>query len=104
MTKLSYKEQLLDPRWQKKRLEIFNRDNWTCQHCFDKNSTLHLHHMVYEKCLAWEAYELTLITVCEKCHYILHNGTEKEKVDIFIRLWFMLWLPIELSKCQESEV
>lgn len=33
MTQMSYAEQLKDPRWQKKRLEILNRDEWKCTWC-----------------------------------------------------------------------
>lgn len=40
----SYSEKLLDPRWQKKRLEILARDNWTCQRCGAVNCELHVHH------------------------------------------------------------
>lgn len=31
MTDKTYAEKLKDPRWQKRRLEIFERDDWTCQ-------------------------------------------------------------------------
>lgn len=31
-----YKEKLKDPRWQKKRLQIFERDDWCCQKCGDE--------------------------------------------------------------------
>jgi len=31
MAKLTYSEKLKDPRWQKKRLEILSRDNFTCE-------------------------------------------------------------------------
>lgn len=44
-----YSERLKDPRWQKKRLEIFERDKWQCQFCEDKDSTLVVHHKDYVK-------------------------------------------------------
>ena len=44
---MTYKEKLLDPRWQKKRLEILNRDNFTCQCCGDDKKTLNIHHKYY---------------------------------------------------------
>jgi len=28
---MTYKEKLLDPRWQKKRLEVLERDGWACR-------------------------------------------------------------------------
>lgn len=31
--KEEYAKKLMDPRWQKKRLEIFKRDGWKCQNC-----------------------------------------------------------------------
>jgi len=70
---MTYKEQLLDPRWQKKRLSIFERDDWTCQYCHDKKSTLMVHHLVYEHEFAWEADDDTLVTLCEKCHKEYHD-------------------------------
>ena len=66
---MTYSEKLKDPRWQKKRLEILERDNWACQRCFDTNSTLHIHHLYYDfKFDPWEYEDETLITLCEECH------------------------------------
>ena len=33
---MNYSEQLKSPKWQKKRLEIMQRDKFTCQLCGDK--------------------------------------------------------------------
>ena len=44
-----YWEKLRDPRWQKKRLEIMERDDFTCVHCQDNASTLNVHHGFYTK-------------------------------------------------------
>ena len=58
-----------DPRWQKRRLEILERDDWACQKCFDPDSTLHVHHRYYEKDKEpWEYPDDALITLCEDCH------------------------------------
>ena len=66
----SYSEKLKDPRWQKRRLEILERDNWECQICHDKTSTLHVHHKAYLKNLEpWVYPDSHLITLCESCHY-----------------------------------
>lgn len=43
----SYKEKLTDPRWQRVRLEVFNRAGFACEVCGDKSSTLHAHHGTY---------------------------------------------------------
>lgn len=66
---MTYAEKLKSPRWQKKRLEIFQRDEWTCQFCGDKESQLSVHHILYKKdCDPWEYHNDYLITVCDSCH------------------------------------
>jgi hypothetical protein len=65
----SYSEKLRDPRWQKKRLEILERDGWTCRECFDTESTLVVHHRKYLPGKdPWDYPEKLLITLCEGCH------------------------------------
>jgi len=65
----TYSEKLKDPRWQKKRLEVLQRDNFTCQLCGDAETELHVHHHAYLKgCQPWE-YELSnFSTFCKHCH------------------------------------
>lgn len=64
-----YSKKLLDPQWQKKRLEIFQRDNFTCKRCDDANKTLHVHHKYYEyNLLPWEYPDESLVTLCCDCH------------------------------------
>jgi 5-methylcytosine-specific restriction endonuclease McrA len=64
-----YYEQLKDPRWQKKRLGVLERDNWQCQACGAKDQTLHVHHMRYRSgCSPWDYEDDELITQCDKCH------------------------------------
>ena len=67
--KKTYAEKLKDPRWQKKRLAIFERDNWTCQGCGATDKTLHVHHIFYEDDTEpWDSDDNSLITLCEDCH------------------------------------
>ena len=64
-----YHEKLKDPRWQKKRLEIMERDNFTCQRCLDIESSLQVHHRHYEWDEdPWDYDDRYLVTLCEKCH------------------------------------
>jgi hypothetical protein len=74
---IPYSEQLKDPRWQKKRLEIMQRDNFQCQICGNKTKTLNVHHFQYGKNKKpWEYENDNLITLCEECHEsitVLHN-------------------------------
>ena len=65
----TYSQKLRDPRWQRKRLEIFQRDQWTCKWCKSKDRTLNVHHHWYNR--QWEPWEYPdhlLVTLCEECH------------------------------------
>ncbi len=64
-----------DSRWQKLRLQVMERDEWTCQSCksFGEGVTLNVHHAYYESGKdPWEYPENTLITWCEDCHKTRH--------------------------------
>lgn len=66
---IPYWQKLKDPRWQRKRLEILQRDGFACQHCGDKESELHVHHTIYTpKTEPWEHESESLITLCTTCH------------------------------------
>jgi hypothetical protein len=66
---MTYLEKLRDPRWQKKRLEIMSRDNFSCQICEDTKSTLNVHHRMYFPGKEpWEYEDWCLVTLCENCH------------------------------------
>ena len=69
---MTYKSKLLDPRWQRRRLETFERDGWMCVRCGDGGSTLHCHHVWYAG-EPWEAPPEALWTVCDVCHKVLHE-------------------------------
>lgn len=69
----SYSEKLKNPQWQKKRLRILERDNFTCRICGDKTKTLHVHHIEYDNKLnPWDIDDTKLITFCEVCHEAYH--------------------------------
>lgn len=77
----SYAEKLRDPRWQKKRLEIFKRDGFQCQMCFDRKETQTVHHKWYTKGLEpWEYEDDCYITLCEDCHESVHLWMKKYKI------------------------
>jgi len=64
-----YLQKLRDPRWQKKRLEILERDNWKCQCCWDQESTLTVHHRRYLPGKEpWDYPGEYLVTLCGECH------------------------------------
>ena len=75
LTNATYQEKLKDPRWQKKRLEIFNRDKFTCQWCNHTDRTLHVHHLEYTKSKEpWQYDNDKLQTVCVYCHNFAHEN------------------------------
>ncbi|MCP4651171.1 MAG: HNH endonuclease [PVC group bacterium] len=83
MTKKEYFNSFKDPKWQKKRLEILERDEFTCRLCKSKDDQLHAHHTVYyEELYPWEYYNYQIITLCDKCHKDEHNGLY-ENLSIF---------------------
>jgi hypothetical protein len=65
----TYSSKLRDPRWQKKRLEIFAEANWRCECCDTKDDELHAHHMIYRKGVEpWQYGHGEIITLCATCH------------------------------------
>jgi len=65
----TYAEKLKDPRWQKKRLEVMQRDDFTCRGCQDTKNALNVHHCYYlPRTAPWDYPEKDLVTLCESCH------------------------------------
>lgn len=75
--KISFSAQYKHPLWQKKRLEALENAGFSCQRCYDQESTLHVHHKRYVKGrMLWEYTDLELEALCESCHEEAH--AEKE--------------------------
>jgi hypothetical protein len=69
-----YREKLKDPRWQKRRLDILNRDEFRCRLCNAGDETLHVHHKHYSYWKdPWDYKDNELITLCEDCHEKHHS-------------------------------
>jgi hypothetical protein len=65
----TYFEKLKDPRWQRKRLEIMQRDDFKCRTCNSETKTLNVHHIRYFKGREpWDYRDWYLVTLCEDCH------------------------------------
>lgn len=65
----AYREPLRDPRWQRLRLEVMQRDNFACVLCEATDKTLNVHHSYYAKGRKpWEYESESLRTLCEDCH------------------------------------
>lgn len=65
---MTYTEKLRDPRWQKKRLKVMERDGFACRDCGDDKSQLQVHHCFYDKGEPWDTADEMLLTVCSDCH------------------------------------
>src|SRR5262245_15459330 len=78
-----YSEKLRDPRWQRKRLEIMQRDNFACGYCSNGNVTLNVHHRWYVRGAdPWDYPGEALVTLCEDCHKFEHDGRHYCEDDI----------------------
>jgi hypothetical protein len=78
MASEAYLEKLRDPRWQKLRLKIMERDHWACCACGAKDKTLHVHHWRYSG-EPWESPPEDLSTLCETCH--VREGRDRPAIE-----------------------
>ena len=67
-------DQYKDPRWQKKRLEVFERAGFRCQNCGNSEKELHAHHLRYKNgAQVWNYENRHIVCLCSKCHELLHD-------------------------------
>lgn len=65
----TYYNQIKSPLWQRKRLEIFKRDDFKCTICGSTDKQLQVHHLCYFPNLnIWEYDDELLQTVCDQHH------------------------------------
>lgn len=66
----TYSEKLLDPRWQRVRLEVLNKHDFRCWHCGSRDKTLHVHHRFYRRGAEPWDYDPNseLMALCKDCH------------------------------------
>jgi hypothetical protein len=100
MAKKTYAEKLLDPRWQKLRLRVFERDKWKCRCCGNSDATLNAHHPVYHPLSEgpWD-YEIdAIITLCSECHADEHMGLDSSKANVLLAIVKMgYWASFEMD-------
>jgi len=79
----TYSDKLKSARWQRKRLAILSRDEFSCINCGDDKSQLQVHHTYYIPNVdPWEYEDESLITLCESCHEIFTKITKEIKINI----------------------
>lgn len=77
---MTYPEQIKHPKWQKKRLEILERDEFRCGNCDIDSETLYVHHYIYKKdAMLWEYEDKYLVTFCDNCHSNWHKMNNQIK-------------------------
>lgn len=70
----TYREKLLDPRWQRRRLEKLGSVGFACEACAATDRTLHVHHPRYIKGREpWEYANDELQVLCVDCHAEHHE-------------------------------
>jgi hypothetical protein len=87
MADLTYWQQLKHPKWQRRRLEILQRDDFMCAACLATEKTLHVHHKRYVKGrMLWEYPDDELVALCDDCHAVEH-----ERINEFLGVVAASW-------------
>jgi hypothetical protein len=99
----SYSEKLKDPRWQKKRLKILERDSFTCTYCGNEELTLHVHHKIYyANTDPWDYSDNELTTLCEVCHSDVHNGMDEALKKLITSIKIAGFLPKDINEIADG--
>jgi len=101
----SYSAMYRDPRWQKKRLEIMERDEFRCCSCGATDKTLNVHHAYYEKGKKpWEYDNKMLLTLCEDCHEKWHEVMRRIHYELMGLKSSAMMLLLELVQVSGIEI
>ena len=73
-----YAEKLSDPRWQKKRLKVFERDGWRCGGCGAEDRPLYCCRLTSVGGDPWDVPDGDLTTRCEEC-FKKEGGERREE-------------------------
>lgn len=69
------------PEWQRKRLEVMEDRDFTCEQCGTTEKTLNVHHTFYLKNRKpWEYPSESLRCLCEECHQLRHAHADELKL------------------------
>jgi len=73
---MKYRDELLDPKWKRKRMTILRRDGYKCTVCGSKKE-LSVHHTYYKTGKRpWQYPNQSLLTLCQDCHHKFHTEHE----------------------------
>jgi predicted nucleic-acid-binding Zn-ribbon protein len=100
----NYKDQYRHPLWQKKRLEILQRDDFTCVKCGETEVELHVHHHRYKNGRnIWDYENDNFITLCNSCHKQEHNEMV-ERLELYENILTIIDKYDVISVCYVYEV
>jgi len=98
---MTYSDKLKDPKWQRKRLEVLQRDNFTCLACGANDRQLHVHHCYYvSEREPWEYGQRALKTLCDDCHELAHLDAVSAKTS---ERRFVRWCEVN-EICEQFEI
>lgn len=82
---MNYSEKLKNPQWQRRRLQVLERDEWKCHECGEADKTLHVHHRFYITGREpWEYLPFALVSLCESCHDKGHKKASIQPWEILL--------------------
>lgn len=90
MKNSNYSDKLKNPKWQKRRLQIMERDSFECKCCYSAQKELNVHHFNYSK-EPWDSEDFELITLCKDCHKIYHKIFDNFDKSIIANLSDLYW-------------
>ncbi len=94
----AYAAKFKDPRWQRKRLEVLERDDWQCKDCGSKSDTLNVHHLYYHfGSDPWDYPDFALVTLCEDCHGLQECYRRESQLDLPISLAYKGFLNSDMA-------
>lgn len=88
---MTYSEKLKHPFWQKKRLEVMQRDGWRCRKCGAAEKTLNVHHLKYIGANPWDTPDDSLMTLCEDCHDESHSPEKPKTFYMAGKIYHTCW-------------
>ena len=78
---MKYTDKLRNPKWQRKRLQIFSLAGFRCEDCGREDMELHVHHCDYVPNVEpWQYDRELLMCLCYACH------EKRQKIENSIRV------------------